>query len=53
MKLFLIALAALSTCIFSGCDTVDKDNTSIPWSRPASWEGQAPGMGSLAPGGGR
>ncbi|EIP97808.1 hypothetical protein OpiT1DRAFT_02258 [Opitutaceae bacterium TAV1] len=27
----------------SGCTTKTKDDSSIPWSRPASWEGQAPG----------
>lgn len=37
----LIVLLALS----AGCMSAPKD-TSIPWSRPADWEGQIPGMGS-------
>jgi len=37
---FLLALALLA---LSGC--VDpKQDSSIPWSRPASWEGRIPGM---------
>lgn len=40
----LIAFAAL----FSGCTTKTAKDTSIPWSRPATWEGQIPGMGSGA-----
>ena len=37
---FLLALALL---VLSGC--VDsKQDSSIPWSRPASWEGRIPGM---------
>lgn len=38
----LVALVAL---IF-GCTTVDKRESSIPWSRPAGWENQIPGMSS-------
>ncbi|HWA87493.1 MAG TPA: hypothetical protein VG710_14790 [Opitutus sp.] len=37
--LLLLAFAAL----FSGCMSAPKDS-SIPWSRPADWEGQIPGM---------
>ena len=37
---FLLALALLA---LYGC--VDaKQDSSIPWSRPASWEGRIPGM---------
>jgi hypothetical protein len=37
----LIACGALLT----GCETRSSKNTAIPWSRPAGWEGQIPGMG--------
>jgi len=37
---FLLALTLLA---LSGC--VDpKQDSSIPWSRPATWEGRIPGM---------
>ena len=39
--LILIALGAL----FSGCTNKTSKDSSIPWSRPADWEGQMPGMG--------
>jgi len=42
-------MVALTT---SGCSTKSPDDSSIPWSRPASWEGGIPGMGGLGgPGG--
>lgn len=31
--------------IAAGCSTNSPKQTSIPWSRPAQWEGQIPGMG--------
>lgn len=42
--LFALALTALALLGLSGCTTPEQDS-SIPWSRPASWEGQIPGMG--------
>lgn len=42
--LFLLALA-LGTLAFSGCFNATEDEQSVPWGRPASWEGGAPGMG--------
>jgi hypothetical protein len=39
--LILIALGAM----LGGCTTKTSKDTSIPWSRPADWEGQMPGMG--------
>jgi len=42
LGLLLLALGAL----FSGCTSQTSKDTSIPWSRPASWEGQIPGMGT-------
>jgi hypothetical protein len=41
LALLLLAFGA----IFSGCSTNSPKQTSIPWSRPQSWEGQVPGMG--------
>ena len=32
--------------IFSGCASHSAKDSSIPWSRPANWEGQMPGMPS-------
>ena len=41
LSLLLLALGAL----LGGCSTRSPKDTSIPWSRPADWEGQMPGMG--------
>ena len=41
LALLLLALAGL----FGGCSMQPQKDTAIPWSRPASWEGQIPGMG--------
>jgi hypothetical protein len=38
--LLLLAIASL----FGGCVS-PKTDSSIPWNRPADWEGQIPGMG--------
>jgi nitrous oxide reductase accessory protein NosL len=32
--------------ILAGCTSKTAKDTSIPWSRPADWEGTVPGMGS-------
>ncbi|MFW5874473.1 MAG: hypothetical protein ACOCVJ_03645 [Verrucomicrobiota bacterium] len=39
LVLFLGALAA------SGCFNASEDDQSVPWSRPADWERNAPGFG--------
>lgn len=47
MKRLIIAfLATAMLALFAGCTTKTSKDTSIPWSRPASWEGGIPGMGS-------
>ena len=40
VALLAVALAAL----FAGC-VAPKTDSSIPWNRPADWEGRIPGMG--------
>jgi hypothetical protein len=38
--LLLIGLGAF----LAGCTTDSPSDSSIPWNRPADWEGQIPGM---------
>jgi hypothetical protein len=46
LKKPLLAILALAFgAIAGGCSTNSPKQTSIPWSRPAGWEGQIPGMG--------
>jgi nitrous oxide reductase accessory protein NosL len=45
-KALLALLIATITLLAAGCTSRPSDETSIPWSRPAGWEGQVPGMGS-------
>ena len=41
---FALLLLSLSLLGLTGCvDT--KQDSSIPWNRPATWEGRIPGMG--------
>ena len=42
--LFLF-FVVVTGALLSGCETRTSKNTAIPWSRPAGWEGQIPGMG--------
>lgn len=42
--LFVSLMAALALAGLSGC-MPPKQDSSIPWSRPADWEGRIPGMG--------
>ena len=54
-KLVLAVLALAGAWVSlatSGCATKTPEDSSIPWSRPASWEGGIPGMGGMGgPGG--
>lgn len=43
LGLLLITFIALT----AGCMSAPRDS-SIPWSRPADWEGQVPGMSGTA-----
>jgi hypothetical protein len=40
-----LVFASLVGLLFGGCTSAPEDS-SIPWNRPASWEGGIPGMGS-------
>jgi hypothetical protein len=42
--LILLLLASALAGIFSGC-VAPKSDSTIPWDRPADWEGRIPGMG--------
>lgn len=44
-KLVLASLLLAIGAMVGGCSTAAPRNSSIPWSQPASWEGQIPGMG--------
>lgn len=45
MKTRLILLLTLAAgTLLAGCTTRTNRDTSIPWSRPANWEGQIPGL---------
>ena len=44
---FLVVVSGL--LLFSGCEEKSPYDQSIPWSRPADWEQQLPGVGN--PGG--
>ncbi len=40
---FILGLASL----FCGCTSSSSDEASLPWARPAEWEGTPPGMSNL------
>jgi hypothetical protein len=44
-RLAIIILLCLSTLGLTACFDSDVDEQNIPWGRPKSWEGGAPGMG--------
>lgn len=50
MKIIRILLAfsvvASGILLFAGCGEKSPYDTSIPWSRPANWEQQLPGVGN-------
>ncbi len=50
-RLLLAVLTASIAALVTGCST--PSDSSIPWSRPAGWEGQVPGMGSTPGAGNR
>ena len=40
---FALSLTTLALLGLAGCASEEKDS-SIPWSRPATWENKVPGM---------
>lgn len=46
-KIFtILALAVLGAFAFAGCTPMNEDESTIPWSQPASWEDdKSPMMG--------
>ena len=51
LRLLLVLAGLTGSFLFTGCTSQTEADSSIPWSRPANWEGQVPGMGT-APGSG-
>jgi len=45
-KPLLAALTLVFGVLIAGCSSQRPEDSSIPWSRPANWEGQIPGMGT-------
>ena len=43
-KALLLALLASLAAFLGACSTNSPKKSSIPWSQPAGWEGQIPGM---------
>jgi hypothetical protein len=41
----IVFLLAACGALLGGCSANSPKQSSIPWSRPAGWEGQIPGMG--------
>lgn len=52
-RLLAAVLLIAGPLAFTGCTTKSDQDTSIPWSRPAGWEGQIPGMGTTPGSGNR
>ena len=46
-KALFALLTATIALLATGCTSKTANDSSIPWSRPASWEGQVPGMGDM------
>ena len=47
LKNSLIGALLLATmALWGGCSMQSQHDSSIPWNKPADWEGQIPGMGT-------
>ena len=50
MKIARIAISLLMVAsgllLFAGCEEKSPYDTAIPWTRPAEWEQQVPGVGN-------
>ena len=47
LRRLLPIILALFGFVAGGCTTQQPEDSSIPWSRPANWEGGIPGMGGM------
>lgn len=45
-RILAVLLVGAGPLAFTSCTSRSDQDTSIPWSRPAGWEGQIPGMGT-------
>ena len=53
VSIILVLAGAAVTLVSTGCTSKTEQDSSIPWSRPAGWEGGIPGMGGMgSPGSG-
>ena len=43
-KPILLSLLVLFGALLGGCALQSPQDSSIPWAKPADWEGQIPGM---------
>ena len=43
-RLIALLLLAAAATLVNGCTTRGAKDSSIPWTQPAAWEGQIPGM---------
>jgi hypothetical protein len=46
-RLSLLLLGSALGILAQGCASKQPEDSSIPWSRPAAWEGGVPGMGGM------
>ncbi|MGE9295429.1 MAG: hypothetical protein ACQKBV_03990 [Puniceicoccales bacterium] len=44
-RLLIAAGLFLGALFVGGCESANPQESQLPWARPASWEGGAPGMG--------
>lgn len=43
--LVILIAGILSLFALQGCTQIEPEESPVPWSRPAEWEGRVPGMG--------
>jgi len=46
-KALLALLIATIALLATGCTNKTANDSSMPWGRPANWEGEVPGMGDM------
>jgi len=45
-KAFAVLILLAAGALLAGCSSQTPADSAMPWSRPANWENQVPGMGS-------